>query len=302
MTNNIRVFLWLGLALAVWLNFSQWQQDYGPKPTPAVTANATPGAPKPAAFEDTVPQVPQTSVEAGSPSTAPIPTATPDAAQAAAVESAGVVHVSTDVLELDIDLKGGTLVRAALPGYPIVKGQPDPIVLLNRDSPETNYILQTGLAANTKDTHAPTHLETFSSGATKYVLAPGQDVMNVPLTWTDGNGVTVTKTFVFHRSSFGIGVEYSVDNKSSASWSASPYAQIVRTDPPVERSMFHVESYAFRGPAIWAADKAGGDNLYHRLKIDNPDDVKIAPDVMGGWIAGMQHHFVTAVIPDPTQK
>src|ERR1043165_6152971 len=145
MTNNIRVFLWLGLALAVWLNFSQWQQDYGPKPTPAVTANATPGAPKTAAFEDTVPQVPQTSVEAGSPSTAPIPTATPDAAQAAAVESAGVVHVSTDVLELDIDLKGGTLVRAALPGYPIVKGQPDPIVLLNRDSPETNYILQTGL-------------------------------------------------------------------------------------------------------------------------------------------------------------
>ena len=33
MTNNIRVFLWLGLALALWLNYSQWQIDYGPKPT-----------------------------------------------------------------------------------------------------------------------------------------------------------------------------------------------------------------------------------------------------------------------------
>ena len=32
MTNNIRVFLWLGLALALWLNYSQWQIDYGPKP------------------------------------------------------------------------------------------------------------------------------------------------------------------------------------------------------------------------------------------------------------------------------
>jgi len=31
MTNNIRVFLWLGLALALWINYSQWQIDYGAK-------------------------------------------------------------------------------------------------------------------------------------------------------------------------------------------------------------------------------------------------------------------------------
>ena len=35
MTNNIRVFLWVGLALALWLNYSQWQMDYAPKPAPA---------------------------------------------------------------------------------------------------------------------------------------------------------------------------------------------------------------------------------------------------------------------------
>ncbi len=302
MTNNIRVFLWLGLALALWLNFSQWQQDYGPKPAPSVASTASPGASKPAALEDTVPQVPQTAASTATGSGTAVPTATPDATQGTPVESAGIVHVSTDVLEIDIDLKGGALVRAELPGYPLVKGQPDPVVLLNRDRPETNYILQTGLAANTKDTHAPTHLEVFSSAAGKYALAPGQDELHVPLTWTDGDGVNVTKTFVFHRGSFAIRVEYSVDNKSPVPWSASAYAQIVRTDPPVERSMFHVESYAFRGPAIWAADKPGGSNLYHRLKLDKPDDVKIAPDVTGGWIAGMQHHFVTAVIPEPTEK
>ncbi len=32
MTNNIRVFLWLGLALALWVNYTQWQMDYGAKP------------------------------------------------------------------------------------------------------------------------------------------------------------------------------------------------------------------------------------------------------------------------------
>ena len=34
MTNNIRVFLWFGLALALWVNYSQWQVDYGAKATP----------------------------------------------------------------------------------------------------------------------------------------------------------------------------------------------------------------------------------------------------------------------------
>src|SRR5262245_36381440 len=123
MTNNIRVFLWLGLALAVWLNYSQWQQDYGPKPAPAATV--APGAPKPAAVEDTVPQAaqstpatPATGAEAV-PAAAAVPSTSPDAP--GAVESAGLVHVLTDVLEIDIDLKGGTLVRAALRGYPIVK-------------------------------------------------------------------------------------------------------------------------------------------------------------------------------------
>ena len=33
------------------------------------------------------------------------------------------IRVTTDVLVLDISLTGGTLVRAELPGYPLVKGE-----------------------------------------------------------------------------------------------------------------------------------------------------------------------------------
>ncbi len=67
----------------------------------------------------------------------------------------------------------------------------------------------------------------------------------------DGNGVTVTKTFVFRRSSSRIGLEYAIDNTSAAPWTAASYARISRIDPDVEQSMFKVESYAFRGPAIY---------------------------------------------------
>src|SRR5688500_13706191 len=125
MTNNIRVFLWVGLALALWLNYTQWQIDYAPKPAASAVTDSqtgTTGAPKAASMEETVPQADPTTAPAPtavegavpvpSPATEPSPTVT---------DSAGIVRVTTDVMVLDIDLKGGTLVRAELPGYPIVK-------------------------------------------------------------------------------------------------------------------------------------------------------------------------------------
>jgi YidC/Oxa1 family membrane protein insertase len=303
MTNNIRVFLWVGLVLALWLNYTQWQMDYAPKPSVSATAGAATdsvGASKAASLEETVPQADPNSAPSPAAAEVPVPVAAPEAAAAPVTDSAGIVRVTTDVMVLDIDLKGGTLVGAELPGYPIVKGQADPVVLFNRASPGTNYVLQSGLSGAAPADRRPTHVETFASAADKYQLAPGQDELRVPLTWTDGNGVAVTKTFVFHRGLFAIGVEYTVDNRSAAPWVAHSYARIVRTDPAVERSMFKVESYAFRGPAMWAVEKnePGQKNHYRRLKMDEADDQRPV-EVKGGWLAGMQHHFVSAIVPNP---
>ncbi|HLA71118.1 MAG TPA: membrane protein insertase YidC [Steroidobacteraceae bacterium] len=304
MTNNIRIFLWLALALAVYVNYTQWQIDYAPKPAPtAVTSTTLPDGTvvesKPTSIEDTVPLAEPSKTP---PATADaVPQAAQSAAAAAApvLETAGIVRVLTDVLVVDIDLKGGTLVRAELPGYPLIKGQPAPVVLFNRDSATTNYVMQSGLSGDKADERRPTHLETFTSTARQFKLADGQDEMRVPLTWTDGNGVTVTKTFVFHRSMFAVNLEYAIDNQSDAPWLAHSYARIMRTDPPVERSMFKVESFAFRGPAMWAVDKNLPDheNRYRRLKIDKAED-QVPVDVKDGWVAGMQHHFVSAIVPD----
>ncbi|HEY6124429.1 MAG TPA: membrane protein insertase YidC [Steroidobacteraceae bacterium] len=294
MTNNIRVFLWLSLLLALWLNYSQWQIDYGAKAATSASATDITGAPKPADINDSVPQVAQTAATGTTPTDA-VPTAsTPEtAAVPSAVESTGArkIRVTTDVLALDISLTGGTLVRAELPGYPIVKGEAAPVVLFNTDQASTNYVLRTGLS-NPKGADAPTHQATFAAAADSYTLAPGQTELRVPLTWTDGQGITVTKTFVFRRGQFIIDLEYEIDNASQAPWSAASYARIQRLDPPVERSMFKVESYATRGPVIYDGTK------YRKLDIESKEDTTLAIDVTNGWIGGMQHHFVSAVVPN----
>jgi YidC/Oxa1 family membrane protein insertase len=293
MTNNIRVVLWVGLLFTLWINYSQWQMDYGPKPALASGTTGATGETKPPDLSEGVPQAVQSAQDAPAPAAAGTAPAVP--ATATPIEqSDSKIRVVTDVLVIDISLKGGDLVRAELPAYPLVKDKPEPVVLFNTDSPETNYVMQTGLSSS-KPGASPTHLAMFTAPAQKYELAPGQDELRVPLTWTDGNGVTVTKTYTFKRSFYGIGLEYDIQNGSAAPWEAASYAQIVRTDPPVERTMIttNVEKFAYRTPALWDGKK------YSKFDIHKDATKSFTGSVQGGWIAGMQHHFVTAVVPNP---
>jgi len=294
MSNNIRIFLWVGLALALWINYSQWKMDYGPKATPVTAAGpiGANSADKPPSLSDSVPQPAQSTAGAATAAgSAPAPAGAVEAPDATSpvVSAAPDIRVTTDVLVLDISLAGGSLVRAELPAYPMVKGASAPVVLFNRDSEASSYVLQSGLGP-ADDAH-PSHLAIFKSPATSYSLAPGQDELRVPLTWTNGNGITVTKTFVFHRSMYSIDLDYRIENATQLPWKGNSYVQIDRVDPPVERSMFKVESFATRGPAFYDGKK------YRKLNIEKTED-QFSQDVQNGWIAGLQHHFVSAVVPD----
>jgi YidC/Oxa1 family membrane protein insertase len=300
MTNNIRVFLWLGLALALWVNYTQWQMDFGPKPTTHLNGTAAPGEPVPPSMDETVPQAIQPSGTSPSPTAVdavPMVGSTAPEAPSPEAASAGKVRVVTDVLTIDIDLRGGSLVYAELPGYPLIKGQPLPVVLFNQADPTTNYMMQTGLVSPRAEDVRPTHVATFTSAANQYSLADGQQELRVPLTWTDGQGVSVTKTFVFKRGSFVLGLEYAVQNASAAPWSAASYARISRVDPATERSMFKVESFAYRGPAIF--DPNG--NKYQRLDIEETENQNLSLQVTDGWLTAMQHHFASVIIPNAGQ-
>ena len=77
-------------------------------------------------------------------------------------------------------------------------------------------------------------------------------------------------------------------NGSAAPWEARPYAQILRNDPRTKSSYFNVESYAFHGPAIYDGTK------YRKLDPTSTEDAHLALDVRDGWIAALQHHFVSA--------
>jgi YidC/Oxa1 family membrane protein insertase len=289
MTNNPRIYLWIALALLVWLNYEAWERDYAPVPT-AITNTTRPANPANAASSpgDLANQIPEGSKEAAGPAPAAAAPATP----AVAASSAPVVHVHTDVLDIDISTLGGTIQRADLLGYPKVKGETTPVRLQNQDDPQTTYLLQSGLAGTGS---TPTHVTPLQSAESSYELGSGNE-LRVPLTWTNEKGVTVTKTFIFRRGQYAIDIEYDVENHSDAPWSAAPYAQLLRNDPRTSRSMFNVETYAYHGPAFFDGKK------YKKLDTADKDDSHLSVDVTNGWIAALQHHFVSAIVPPKDQK
>jgi YidC/Oxa1 family membrane protein insertase len=302
---NPRLFLWVALALVLFLNYEQWMRDYYSAPA-TVSADGKPLAKRvpDADLDATIPAAP---VSAPAPDVA-IPASTAVAAgtagsavpgdDTAAATAAGRVHVHTNVLDMDISLRGGELTRADLLVYPKVKNQPGvPVRLLRREGAESLYVLQTGLnAGGVADAVRPTHQAMFQSEKTEYLLDGMRSELRVPLTWSDGNGVTVTKTFVFHRDKYRVDLEYAIDNKTDAPWQVAPYAQVLHDTPPVERSYFNVETYAFSGPALYDGVK------YQKLKIDNKDDASLNREIKGGWMAALQHHFVTAMVPPLDQN
>ena len=306
MNNNARVFLWLGLVLVLWLNYEAWVRDYGPGTAPTAQESGIAGSPTASAPRLDA-SIPEAIVMPTPPGEAAVATATSPPslgerpvelgasassattpASSTADNAARMIRVRTDVLDLDISLQGGELSRAALLAYPEVKGQPQRVQLFNRDQAGF-YALQTGLAGPA-GAERPTHLASFTSDASSYTLGSGSDELRVPLVWTNDRGVTVTKTFVFKRGQYRVDLEYSVNNAGREPWEAASYAQLLRDDPAVERSMFNVESYAFKGPAFYDGTK------YTKLKVDD-DPQQFPPFISGGWIAGMQHHFVSAVVP-----
>ena len=301
MNNTPRIIVWAALLAVLFLNYNAWEKDYGPRPgLNTASAQSASGTPTPGGPADLSSRIPQASASAqaaagtpastGAPPGATPPAAPPEGAATTAATAAEVIHVRTDVLDLEISTVGGTIKQADLLKYTQVKGESTLVRLENQDGPASIYLLQSGLIGSGKGSY-PTHLAIWSAAKTSYDIDSAQD-LSVPLTWTNDQGVTVTKTYTFHRGLYTIGLQYNVQNKGEATWQAASYAQFLRNDPRTKSSMFNVESRAFHGPALDDGTK------YHKLDLAaDSEDSHLSRDVTNGWIAAVQHQFVSAIVP-----
>jgi YidC/Oxa1 family membrane protein insertase len=290
--DNLRVFLWAALASLIWITAQTWQKDYGSKP-PDLPAIAAESSTKTPAVDQGLPDLVVEGDDINKSASAKLPVAD----TSAQYEIAPSILVKTDVLELSISTEGGTLASALLPMYPKHKDEPDVPVQLLSELPGEYYVLRSGIRA-AEDRAEANHTVRFSTEQSTYVLADGDDEIEIPLRWQSEDGVVVEKIYRLRRGQYRIDLEQTIRNNSKESYHAASYLQLLRRHNPVERSMFDVDSYSVVGPVIYDGEK------YEKLDVDDLAEAPFTQQLSGGWIASIQHHFLTAAVPpaDSTER
>jgi YidC/Oxa1 family membrane protein insertase len=285
--DNQRTILWALFAAMAFLTWSKWQTENAPVlpeqsiPVAVSEAPAPPNLPSMTASE--------TPASASLPSASAATDTTPATATASPIDTAKLISVSTDLFDISISTKGGALVDARLKNYPVSKDTPDLPVQLLSNTPGDVYVLASGIVD--AEQGGPTHLEPLTADVYEYVLSDDSDVLEVPLRWTNNDGISIEKVYRFTRGRYEIDLDYRVRNDSQVDWRGLSYLQIRKTHKPLERSMFNVDSYSYDGPVIYDGEK------YEKIDPDDLVDEPVSQTVAGGWIAAIEHHFLSAVVP-----
>jgi len=282
-----RFILLIALGLVSTMIWQTWQEDYGPAQTATDLSqqSRSRSQSEPAAGADDQPAVDQKAADI--PSMPESRTEAPSAGAETQTAGGEMVRVTTDVYDIAIDTRGGTLSEVRLPQYPVSVNKPDqPYVMLTDDASPLYYVAQGGLLSKAQ---APSHKALYQAKQSRYTLSEGADTLEVVLTWQSDDGVTVDKIYTFHRGQYQIDVRYEVNNQSGSNWRGWAYGQLQRNNPDSGGSMF---LYTYTGAAL-----SSPEDRYRKIDFGDIRDQNLEKEISNGWAAMLQHYFVSALVP-----
>jgi YidC/Oxa1 family membrane protein insertase len=291
-----RIAILGAMFVVAYLLILAWQKDYGqveaPKQQTAAVASHEVSADLPSA---------QTAAAASDVPQANIPAQ--QATDAKAPVSQQLISVQTDLYHLWINPKGGDIVRVELLNHDKNKNSDEPFVMLESDDKRT-YVAQSGLVGLNGPDSSRSGRPTYELEKTAFTLADAkvvkdkdgqeQKVLSVPFVYKTADGIEIIKTFNFTQGEYPIVVNHKVVNRSSQNWQGQMFGQIKRdnSEDPGKSDQGIFTLGTFLGGA-WGTP----DEQYNKLKFSNFVDEKLATEAKGGWVAMVQHYFVSAWVP-----
>jgi YidC/Oxa1 family membrane protein insertase len=204
-----------------------------------------------------------------------------------AKEPGAFVHVETDLLVAQISTYGGDLRRLQFKEHRDTVDRSAGFVLLE-NTPDRTYIAQSGLIGG----KLPNHRTPFKAAATEYRLAEGADYVEVRLEAPESNGIRVSKVYRFHRGNYLIDVGFEIANESATTVQPYAYYQIVRDSKAPTGDSFLLPT--FTGVAVYTESEKFQKVSFSDIDRDRTPYPKSTQD---GWIAMLQHYFISAWLP-----
>jgi YidC/Oxa1 family membrane protein insertase len=273
--DNRRLILLVVFSFSLVMLWDAWQKYNLPKiPAQTTAASATAaanGSPVP------VPSVAQ-------PVTAAV-SSVPEIASVPSAAKGEVINIKTDLFVAGISTQGGDIVGLQLNRYKDIGDKEKSFSLLDA---KHQYAAQSGLIGE----GLPNHKTMFTVSGGSRELASDAKTVQLRLEAPVAGGVKVAKIFTFTRGSYLINVAYEIDNGSQKEIAAHAYYQLQRDTiaPEGETRM----ASTFTGPAVYTEQEK-------YQKIDFADiekgKIKFNTKADNGWMAMVQHYFVSAWIP-----
>jgi YidC/Oxa1 family membrane protein insertase len=269
-------------ALLLW---EAWQKHNAPPPLPNVAATS-PSSPS----NVPVPNAPSATPAAPGAGSAASPT--PPTGAAAPV-SAPPVRVTTDLFDVEIDAVGGDIRRLTLRKVGSAQDRTKPLTLMEPD-PQHYFVTQSGLLGE----GLPNHKTVYESDQRAYSMPDGKDTLEVRLHARDASGAEVVKRYVFHRGRYVIDIDYDVANKGDKPITPFAYYQFLRDSNAPSQQAAQTSSFGgvttFTGPALYTDESKFEKIAFKDIDKGKPLQPAKAKD---GWIAIVQHYFVSAWLP-----
>lgn len=285
-----RAFLWMIFLLALFMLWDAWQVRNG---NPSFFGT-------PEAVQEQVVENANTTAAAGD---VKVPADSKAVASEVNVTITQPVVVTTDLFKITFDANGASVARAellkerqtpdwktrGLPGLILGEEEQQDAgnVVLFDTSAQHVYKAETGLVGG----NFPNHRTAFRLISDTLDMKEGQDTLNVSFAASQGN-VELIKTYVFHRGHYGIDVKHEVRNKGNVAISPSVYMQLTRDDGKVASDSAFYNT--FTGPAAYTeAEK------FQKIDFDSiaDNDTDLPSQSNEGWVAMLQHYFLTAWVP-----
>ncbi len=284
-----RTILIVALAIVSYVMVLKWNHDYGQAALPTQNTAAS----------NVAPALPDTARAGNTGASADVPSANAEssAAELAPVAvSKDLIRITTDVLDLAIDPVGGDIVQLNLPKYPRRQDHPDIPFRLFDNGNERTYLAQSGLTgANGPDARSGGR-PLYAAEQKSYQMADGQEQLVVDLKFSE-NGVNYIKRFSFKRGEYDLGVAYLIDNQSDQAWTGNLFAQLKRDASSDPSSSTATGTATYLGAALWTSAEP-----YKKVSMKDIDKGSLKENVSGGWVAWLQHYFVTAWIPNTSDN
>ena len=292
---NILIVAVVALSFILYQRWQEFQQEYAAE-HPAITQYVEQDNSSVVPQATDIPEVSELSAqgEGGLPSA---PEMTGSNVEGEPSSSAGtLIEITTDLVRAKINTVGGTLAYLEIIEEPETVEQPDVGYKLLKTPASTRtqdqFVARSGLIG--RDGTYPNHHTVFTAARDAYQL--NNELLRVPLNWTDERGVQYVKEFVFHRDSYVVDVTYTVTNESTEQISVYPYAQLSRTDPSTNTGGGFGRLPSYLGGVIYTDDEK-----YQKVDFGDMEEEDLTVQTPNGWVAMIEHYFVAAWLPERGQ-